>query len=172
MSSTQTDSKQLLYLETHAVGAGAIAGLVAGIGMGLFLQFGTDLMPVLGAFLGATTALRGWVVHLAVSALYGVVFAFVMGYPSLLRFFGSLDPSEYALAGIMYGVVVGAFTTISILPFVTQLPWVTTAEIPPFPDVPGPGIAGLLPSVMFSIAHIVYGAVLGYLYASIGVTPD
>jgi hypothetical protein len=171
MSGVETENERLLRLEARAVGAGLAGGIVAGVGMGLVLQFGTELLPVLGAFLGETSVLRGWLVHLAIGALYGILFAVVLAYPAIQDFTEFFETPEYVFAGITYTVMMAA-VTIGILPFVFELPWTGTASDGASPNIPGPAVAGLLPATMFAIAHVVYGAILGAVYAAVGGTPD
>lgn len=173
MSDAPTDDDRLWRIETRAMGAGAASGFVAGIAMGVIIHLGTDLLPVLGALAGAPSALRGWVIHLVVSVLYGVLFAIIVAYPLVQRLLESVDIADYAFGGIVYAAMImgaGAAGTIAILPFLLELPWVATAD--QSSNVPGPELVGLLPAVMFGIAHVVYGAILGTVYAMIGETPD
>lgn len=166
MAETSTDERTW-SVEARAVGIGAVAGVLAGIGMGLVLQLGTELLPVFGALAGRASVLRGWLVHLVVSAAYGAFFAAILAYPPIRELVASADPTELALVGITYAVMMAA-VSIAILPFVFALPWVTAASVPPFGNVPGPGLGGLVPAAMFAIAHVVYGAILGTAWAVVG----
>lgn len=171
MDSTQTQNEQLWRIELRAVGAGGLGGLVAGIAMGIIFQLGTEVLPVLGAFAGKTTVQRGWIVHLLISITYGTLFAIIAGYPPVQRFLEDFDAFEYVLVGIVYATMVAALS-IAILPFVFRLPWVTPAARGPFPNIPGPVFGSLLQATMFGLGHLVYGAILGSIYVSIGETPD
>lgn len=170
MGSTETTDDGLWQVEARAVGAGAASGIVAGVGMGIVLQLGTELMPVFGAFAGETSALRGWLVHLVVSLLYGVLFAMIVAYPPIRSFVTELDGPEYLLMGITYAVMIAA-VTIALLPFVFELPWVQASFQASARNVPGPDLGGLLPALVFGVAHVVYGGILGFVYAWIGSTP-
>lgn len=124
-----------------AVMAGAASGFGAGIAMGVVLHLGTDLLPVLGAFAGRTTVLRGWLVHIVLSVLYGVVFAVLIAFPAIERFLAPEGTYEYAFAGLIYAAMVmgaGAAGTIAVLPFVLELPWVSTTGS----AVQGPALGG------------------------------
>jgi len=167
MGNSEIRDGQLWHIETRAVGAGAISGFVAGIGMGLLLQFGTELLPVFGAFAGRTSLLRGWVVHLVISVLYGVFFAFVVAYPAVQSFMGDFGDFDYVLAAIVYATMIAA-GTIALLPFVFELPWVTNALQAQYEEVPGPLLGGLAPAAVFSLGHLVYGFILGAVYTVIG----
>lgn len=170
MGSAETEDEQLWQIEARAVGAGAASGFLAGIGMGIVLHVGTELLPVLGAVAGEATAVRGWVVHLVVSVLYGMGFAIIVALPVVARFFEPAGVYDYAFGGIVYAAMVmaaGAAGTIAILPFIMELPWFGAEGQSPI--VPGPELLGLVPAAMFGVGHIVYGAILGAAYASIGV---
>lgn len=169
MGSAETEDDQLWEIEARAVGAGAASGFVGGIGMGIILHLGTDLMPVLGAFAGETTAPRGWIVHLVMSMSYGAVFALIVSYPLIQRFLGSVGVPDYLFGGVIYAAMIAA-VTIALLPFVLELPWITASAQSPV--VPGPELFGLLSAAMFGLGHLVYGAILGTVYAAIGETPD
>lgn len=157
----------LLRLEARAVGAGAVAGVLAGIAMGVVFELGTDVMPVLGAFAGESSALRGWLVHLVLSMLYGVAFAFIVAYPPVADFAASFGLTEWILVGVTYTVMVGA-VTLGILPFVAELPWAASDGGTPFVLGEAPGVAGILPGVAFAIGHLLFGVILGAVYATIG----
>lgn len=171
MDRMETERKPLREIEARAVGVGAVGGFVAGIGMGLIVQFGTDLLPVLGALAGELSVLRGWLVHLLISVLYGVFFAVVVAYPPVQDFIASFGVSDYVLAGITYAVMMAA-VSIAVLPFVFELPWVAAASRHPSPRVPGPALGGLIPAAVFGVGHIVYGAILGAVYALLGERAD
>lgn len=169
--SVETEEARLWQIETRAVGAGIASGFVAGVPMGLLLQFGTDLLPVLGTFLGAPSAVLGWLVHLFVAVAYGVVFATFLSHPAVQTFIPEFGPTEYVLSGIVYATFVVAIS-IGILPLAFQLPWVETAGGVQAAGVPGPGFAGLVPSGVFALGHLVYGAVLGAIYATFHEPPE
>jgi hypothetical protein len=127
---------------------GLLAGLPAGVVMGLFLVVvglaaGVRPGQTLGRFDpgGNGSPLTGALMHLAVSGLYGVGLALllhVLGWRwAAWRRFGWL-------LGVGYGVVVW---------LVAQ--WVL---------LPGLGIAPAdLPPGQFIVAHLIYGVVLGYV---------
>lgn len=167
MSEVRTEEEPLWRLEVRSIGAGLAGGLLGGLAMGVFFQLGTDVMPVLGRFLGAESALRGWIVHLAISLLLGASFAVVLGYPPIRDFTASFEALEYALSGITYVYAVAA-VTIGVLPLVLELPWVTSVVTPLVPQGAGGSLAALLPAAAFALGHLVYGATLGAVYAAFG----
>ncbi len=140
-------SKPLTYPATIGDAAvdGLLAGLVAGSGMAGYLVFagltaGEGPGQVLGRFApGAeAAALTGALMHLAVGAVYGMLFA--LGWWLLVRWRGV--PAW--LAGLIYGVMLWLIAEAIILPS-TGSP---LAQIPP---------------VHFALAHGIYGVILGFL---------
>ncbi|WP_159435749.1 histidine kinase [Halobaculum gomorrense] len=81
--------------QTLAVGIGA------GTAMGLFLQFTTGSLPIIGALYGSPVSSVGWIAHLFHSAVFAVVFAVVQSYSPLPARSGQL---RYSVAlGLGYG---------------------------------------------------------------------
>lgn len=167
MTEVHTEEQQLWKLEVRSIGAGLVGGLAGGIAMGVFFQLGTDIMAVLGSFLGASSVLRGWAVHLVMSLFLGASFAVVLGHPAIRDYTASFDTLEYVLTGVTY-VYAFAAVTVGILPFVFQLPWATEVVSPLFSGSEGGSIVGLLPAAVFALGHLVYGAILGAVYAALG----
>jgi hypothetical protein len=164
MESVQHEDQRLWSLEARAVGAGILSGLLAGLPMGFVLQFGTDLLPVLATIAGVSSVAVGWIIHLAVAAVYGALFAVIVAYPGIHSFVHEFDLPEYTLVGVVYAVSIAA-VSISILPFIFELPWVAGAAQEQLALAPGPSFGGLVPAGMFAAGHVVYGAVLGAGYA-------
>lgn len=155
---------QLLRLEGRAAEVGAIGGLVAGLAMGVVFQFGTDVLLVLGSYLGESSLLRGWIVHLFIAVVYGVVFSLIVTYPPIGDFLEVGDVVDQALVGMVYSIFIVA-ASVAALAVVFQLPWNTAATQAPTAPIPGPTQGGLFPAMLFALAHLVYGAVLGTVYA-------
>jgi len=144
---------------THRGILGALAGLVAGVPMGVLMHLGTDVVPWLGLFLGETSAVYGWVVHLFTSAVFGLLFAVFVS----LRFFEELAASVTGstILGVAHGMVL-SFVTIGVaLPIVTE---VLVPREAAGGEVLAPRAAGFGASVVFGLAHLVYGVVLGVIY--------
>lgn len=126
---------------------GLLAGLAAGVAMTLFLLGagllgGTAPAVLLGYFdpAGEGNWLNGLLGHLAVSAVYGVGFALLRG--GVVRLW--LAAPRYSwLLGVVYGLVLWGLARGVGLTAV---------------DSPLHQIAPLV----FALAHLVYGAVLGY----------
>lgn len=126
---------------------GLLAGLVGGVVMALFLVAagwlaGAPPLTTLAYFDPAQTGswLTGLLAHLAVSAIYGVVFGLLLGIvgrirPSLVRW-GWLLGLGYGLA--LWALALGLVVTAVSAPLAQILPW------------------------QFGLAHLIYGLVLGF----------
>ncbi len=147
---------------------GLTAGLAGGIGMGLVLQFGPNIFEILGALLGSETVVAGWLVHLGLSALFGITFAVLVSHPSVAQFVETFE--SYVGAGIAFGTVLGILAGGLILPIAVGQAGVTTL---PLPFLPLPGVvAELVGAAVFAIGHLVYGAIVGAVFATIvGAVP-
>lgn len=129
---------------------GAIAGSVMAIYLiALGLVTGTGLVTVLTAFdLGqGTSPLRGAVIHLAVAAIYGMVFGLGQ---RLIGRGKSIGRRGSTLIGLAYGLLLWLITRIAF--------------------ASGLNIAlSNLPAVHLAVAHGVYGAALGWLAGRVHV---
>jgi hypothetical protein len=126
---------------------GLLVGITAGVGMAIYLVIagllsGRGLLEILGLFdpAMAGNVLTGMLAHLAVSAIYGVVFALVM--MGLARARPSLLTMNW-LMGLVYGMVLFGLARGVLL---------TAVDSPLLQVTP----------VHFAIAHAVYGLILGY----------
>lgn len=143
---------------------GAVAGLIAGVPMGLALQFGTDLLPILGAIVGGQSLVVGWIVHLFTSAVFGGLFGWVV----ILPVFRTLTDSvaECVLLGVVHATALATLMIGVVLPAMVGFLELSGEGIP-FLDIPGPSGESLLPAGVFAFAHLLYGVVLGAGYALI-----
>lgn len=171
MDQHQQRDHPYLWIEARAIGTGLLGGLLAGLAMGVVLQLGTDILQALGAYLGETSALRGWIVHLGISLVYGAVFAAILAYPPIESQMEDFGTTEHVLVGVTYATMIAALT-LAVLPFVFELPWTTLADQSPSQEVPSTRVGGLLPAMVFAVAHIVYGAILGAVFASFAESTD
>jgi len=143
------NTKQLTHEKIRAGDAavdGLISGIVAGAVMALYLVIagwllGTDAGTMLARFDPgeATSPLRGALMHLAVSGVYGIVYALIATRLWRVRWPG-------ALKGIAYAAILFVVTEGLLLPR-TQSPLLA------------------IPWTHFAIAHLLYGATLGVLNA-------
>jgi signal transduction histidine kinase len=63
------------------LGIAAVAGLIAGVGMGLALQSLSATIPVIGALYGGPSVVVGWITHLFHSVVFATVFAALLSHP-------------------------------------------------------------------------------------------
>jgi hypothetical protein len=57
---------------------GVVGGLAGGVVFGMLMQM-MDMMPMVAMLVGSESVAVGWLVHLAVSAALGVLFAIIPG---------------------------------------------------------------------------------------------
>jgi hypothetical protein len=127
---------------------GLLNGVVAGIVMAIYLVIsgvltGTGLGVTLSAFdLGqGTSPVRGALIHLAVAAIYGMVFSL------LYRLIGrgrSIGRGGNVMIGLAYGL---------LLWLITQITFAAGINV----------MLNSLPAVHFAVAHGIYGMTLGWL---------
>lgn len=143
--------------------AGVAGGLVGGVGMGIVLHAGANVMPFIGALYGWPTTTGGWVAHLVHSVLIGLVFALIVSRPVIREQMTTV--SEFVVAGIVYAAAVGLVTSGVMLPVAMNL--LGTISLPesllPLPGVVG----GVLVVLSVGVAHLVYGVLLGATYGRI-----
>lgn len=144
---------------------GAVAGLVAGVPMGVALQFGTDVLPILGAVVGNESLVAGWVVHLFASAFMGALFGWLVTWPVFRTLTGSVG--ECVLLGLVHSMLLALLMIGFVLPGMVELLELSGEGIPAF-RVPGPSRRSLLSAGVFGGAHVVWGIVLGLTYAVLG----
>lgn len=145
-----TNAKSQLTSASQSIGDAAVDGLffglVAGMLMGLILTiFGLVTGESPAAMLtrfdasGQTSPWTGALLHLAVSAIYGILFALVwkIARPLLARL-------PLLIGGLSYGIVLFIVAEVLLLPG-TQSP-----------------LLGI-PVWLFGLGHIVYGLTLGWL---------
>jgi hypothetical protein len=147
---TQTSTQTALIADLDHWKAGVIGGLGGGLVFGILMSM---MMPdIIGGAIpglyGLSGGLAGWTIHMAHSAVLGVVFAAIAsptGYDETL--------GKSLGAGIVYGLVLWAVLGAIVMPA-----WVG-AVLPMNPPVPNINPMSL-------VGHVVYGGVLGVLYAA------
>lgn len=150
--------------------AGILAGLVAGVGMGVVLHLGANMMPFIGALYGHESVLWGWLAHLLNSVVFAVVFVAVIsiGLPETYK--GT--PGEFVMLGVGFGAALGVLGGGVFLPL-----WMGAvgASTLPTPIVPVGGMDEVAAGLFFGLAHLVYGTLLGgtyeVLYSAVPVSP-
>jgi len=127
---------------------GLLNGVMAGVVMAIYLMIsgvltGTGVAATLNAFdLGqGTSPVRGVLIHLAVAAIYGMVFSL------LYRLIGrgrSIGRGGNVLIGLAYGL---------LLWLITQITFAAGINV----------ALSSLPATHFAVAHALFGLVLGWL---------
>jgi len=143
--------------------AGALGGLVAGVAMGVVLHGALGLMPTIGALVGVETALAGWAVHLFNSAAFGALFVAVFdrGFFDELR----ADVGGCLSLGVVHSALLGVITGGLLLPTAIALEGATSL---PVPTLPVPGLTASFEfGAVIAVAHLIYGLVLGRVFAAL-----
>ncbi|UPW01680.1 hypothetical protein M0R88_06150 [Halorussus gelatinilyticus] len=149
MAETETAIRRDRRGRSRWVG-GAVAGLVAGVCFGLYLQFVVGVLPPREAVVAPETLAYSWVVHLFHSLAFALVYVGVVSFPRIARF--ADRPATGVALGAAFGVALWAVATGVAVAF-----WAVanTVLVLPIPD----------PSVGSLVGHVLYGAVLGTTFA-------
>jgi hypothetical protein len=127
---------------------GLLNGVVAGVVMAIYLMIsgmltGAGLVATLTAFdLGqGASPVRGALIHLAVAAIYGMVFSLMY---RLIGHDRSIGRGGNVMIGLAYGLLLWLITQISF--------------------AAGINVAlSSLPAIHFAVAHVMFGITLGWL---------
>jgi hypothetical protein len=127
---------------------GLLAGMAAGTAMILFLilvgwMFSEPPSAILARFSPAQQPWQGLLLHLGMSAVYGVAFR-LAGYYTHGLWGWHNEPLLAMLAGVIYGSFLWLLSGLVLL----------SVETSPFASLPVPS---------FAVAHLVYGVVLGVM---------
>lgn len=129
-----------------------LAGMLAGVAMGLPMQYGMEIMDVVGALYGSQDLATGWAGHLFHSVVFALAFAGLVSLPRLRDRAHEIKVAVPLALG--YGVVLWIFGGVLAMPL-----WLEAAGLP------NPGVPNLNPMSLFG--HLVYGAVLGVTFPGI-----
>lgn len=146
-----SNSQPLIRVRSSS-GDAAVDGLLHGVGAGIVMVIylivigvltGAGLAATLSAFdLGqGTSPVRGALIHLAVAAIYGMLFSLIyrlIGHGRLIGRGGNV------IIGLAYGLLMW---------LITQIAFATGINV----------ALRSLPTVHFAVAHLAYGIVLGWL---------
>lgn len=151
-------------LHTSPIVAATAAGLIAGVPTGILLQFGTDVLSLLGIFAGGSVVV-GWIVHLVLSAVFGALFGWMVEWPVFRTLTDTTGGSVFL--AVIHGVVWYAYLVIGIvIPGIVRLmgydPIYVILSL-----VPGTTGFSLLSAAAFSAAYVLWGLILGLAYAAI-----
>lgn len=131
--------------------------------MGLLLQFGTDLMPLMDYVTGRQSAVLGWITHLFVSGVFGAMFVVFIALPIVNSL--SDDVRGMVLLGAIHASWLGMGTIGLLLPLMAAIVAPTDTATWLTGLVPGGGGgSGIIDAVVFALGHVVYGVVLGAAY--------
>ena len=135
-------------MSTRELKLGAYGGIVGGLLFGAMMGF-MGMLPMIGSMVGQPTAGAGFVVHMANSVIIGVGFAILLG--RLV----SGTPSGVGL-GLAYGGVWWILGPLTLMPLFMGMGfgvnWNAAAAV------------AMLPSL---VGHLMYGGVLGLVYAAL-----
>ena len=141
--------------ETGNWRAGVAGGLVGGLVFGAMMSVltpGVLEMAIPAMYgVGGPAGTVGWVIHMAHGAVIGVGFAGVANLRPGLG--GSIGPSLGVGAG--YGLLVWVALAVIAMPI-----WLGAVGFPGAPPLPNVGVESL-------VGHVVYGTVLGGVYATV-----
>lgn len=126
--------------------AGAISGLAGGIIFAILLGF-ADSFPLIARLVGSTSAGAGLIVHLVVSIIVGLTFAW---------WFGSVSHTyrDGVGYGLLHGLIWWVIGPVVVMPLVLGL------------ELANPFTAG---NIMSLFGHLIYGLVIGVVYVYIVV---
>ncbi|MFC6768155.1 hypothetical protein [Natrinema soli] len=151
-------------------GGGITGGLVAGIAMGLVLHLGGNQIELLGGLATdpGTAAGVGWTIHLMISIAFGLLFAVIASRSLVQQLVTSFG--DYVIIGLAFGAVIGLFAGGVVFPLAMERAGVAALPLP-FLPVSG-ATAELFSALVFGLGHLVYGLVLGAVFATVnGITP-
>ena len=126
-----------------------LAGILAGIGMGVFYQLSTGLLPVIGSLYAVESLLVGWITHLFHSAIFGLLFAAIHARPRVTRI--ASGTARSGLLGIGWATVLWFLAAGLIMPV-----WLSFLGVPT--EIPNLSIDGF-------VGHAIWGLIVGVTYA-------
>ena len=129
-----------------------VGGVLGGLGMGLFVQQSTGLLPVIGSLYGLGSPLVGWITHLFHSAVFGLVFAAINAVPWMDRFASGALRS--GLLGVTWGTVLWFGAAGIVMPV-----WLSLLGVPT--SIPNLSLNGF-------VGHALWGTILGVAYWEVG----
>ncbi|MGP4088088.1 hypothetical protein [Streptomyces sp. KR55] len=151
MTTTLRVSPGTAVIPVHAVW-GAAAGLVGGIGMGIWMSVSqpmmdTAMITMVAGLLGSTNAFVGWLIHLSIAVFAGITFGALLG-----QFAQRLAPA--AALGLVYGAVWWFIGALWIMPANMGMP------VFEWNDVTSSSLG----------AHLVFGLLAGVTFAVVAQT--
>ncbi|WP_236240225.1 hypothetical protein [Streptomyces sp. CC228A] len=149
MTITKQISERTAVIPLHHAVWGAAAGLVGGVGMGIWMSVSTpmpdtSMITMVAGLLGSTNAFAGWLIHLAIATFAGTGFGVVLG-PYAQR------TAPAVALGLAYGAVWWTVGALWIMPANMGMP------VFEWNDVTSSSLG----------AHLVFGLLAGLAFASI-----
>ncbi|AGN02593.1 hypothetical protein L593_13270 [Salinarchaeum sp. Harcht-Bsk1] len=135
-----------------------LAGLVAGIVMGAIMYAGSDVLSTIGAIVGPSGAIAGWILHLLLSMGFAVGFVLLLATTPVASAFR--EPVDTALLGVAYGGLLAIVTWGVVIPIS-----LLSGGSFPLGLTPSATVMARI-SVVLGIAHLSYGLVLGAIVAT------
>jgi hypothetical protein len=153
MAATAQVSLRTAAIPVHAVW-GAAAGVVGGVGMGIWMSVSrpvmdTAMITMIAGLLGSTNAFVGWLIHLAIAVFAGIGFGVLLG-----RLAQRMAPA--AVLGLIYGAVWWVLGALWIMPANMHMP------VFAWNDVTSSSLG----------AHLVYGLLAGLAFSCIALAVD
>ncbi|MDI3406227.1 hypothetical protein [Streptomyces cavernicola] len=148
MASTVHVSPHTATIPLHAL-HGAAAGLVGGVGMGIWMSVSrpmtdTAMITMVAGLLGSTNALAGWIIHLGIALFAGAGFGVLLG-----RYAQRSGPA--VILGLGYGAVWWVLGALWVMPANMGMP------VFEWNDVTSSSLG----------AHLVFGLLAGLAYSRI-----
>jgi hypothetical protein len=148
MATTVHASPHIAAIPVHAVW-GAAAGLVGGVGMGIWMSVSrpmmdTAIIAMVAGLLGSTNAVVGWLIHLSIALFAGITFGALLG-----EF--AQRPAPAVILGLAYGAVWWVVGALWIMPANLGMP------VFEWNDVTSSSLG----------AHLVFGLLAGLTFAAI-----
>jgi hypothetical protein len=134
------------------LGRAAIAGVVAGVVMGGYVQVTSDTISVIGSLYGIESQLVGWTTHLFHSVVFAVLFA--AGRSRNWGRFLARGAAGSVASGLLWGAILWLIAAGVVMPLWLQFVGVPTV----LPNFSFPGL----------VSHLVWGGTLGLSYALLG----
>lgn len=120
--------------------SGVIGGIAGGVVFGMLMQM-MGMMPMIAMMVGSESVLIGWIIHLIISAITGVLFVYMFG----SKVSTNTDAVRY---GLVYGLI-----------------WWVLGPLLIMPVILGMGIqiqnAFAQTQLMSLMGHLVFGVILG-----------
>lgn len=122
---------------------GAAGGVAGGLVFGALMQM-MGMMAMIGGMMGEPSAATGWLIHVGISVVIGLIYAVTLG--------GAAETlGRGAGLGLVYGAVWWVLGPLLIMPAMMGMPVFQLSQ----------------QSLMSLMGHLVYGIVLGLVFAGV-----